>query len=129
MELSPSAGVCELPNASRIFHTNHTLLATTQAFEDETQLQAVYPSSRARLEELKRAGDDATGVDDLMRALADRTNAPDAVSKTVSDREYTSTAFSIIIDCGQRELYLCAGPPSEGQYQRFHLPDVVSTLI
>ncbi|WP_141245879.1 C45 family peptidase [Mesorhizobium sp. WSM3862] len=126
VELSPSAGVCELPNASRIFHTNHALLAATRAFEDEGQLQGFYPSSHSRLVELKRAGEDATGVGDLMRALADRTNAPDAVSKTVSDRENTRTAFSIIIDCGQRELYLCAGPPSEGRYQRFHLPDVVA---
>lgn len=129
LELSPSAGVCELPSASRIFHTNHALLATTQAVEVESQLQAVYPSSRARLRELKRSGNTANSVNDLMQALSDRTNAPDAVCKTVSEGEHTSTAFSIIIDCGERLLYLCAGPPSEGQYQRFHWPDASSAPV
>jgi predicted choloylglycine hydrolase len=126
LELSPECGVCELPKASRLAHTNHALLPATRAFEDESRLQAVYPSSRMRLEALEKVGVAAESVDDFMHALSDRANAPNAVSKTVSAQEYTVTAFSVIFDCGERVIYLCDGPPAAGTYRRFHWPDPIA---
>ncbi|ASY73824.1 hypothetical protein SF83666_a42360 (plasmid) [Sinorhizobium fredii CCBAU 83666] len=40
----------------------------------------------------------------------------------MSDREQTSTAFSVIFDCSQHALFLCGGPPSDGNYQFLHWP-------
>ncbi|WP_448955273.1 C45 family autoproteolytic acyltransferase/hydolase [Labrys neptuniae] len=122
VELSPAAGVCALPAAPRIMHTNHALLAPTLAVEDETLLQAAYPSSRSRLEALKRSGSAVASAAGLMAALRDRSGAPDSVSKTPSSTEPTGTAFSVVFDCGQGVFHLCGGPPSAGPYQRFHWP-------
>lgn len=127
VELSPGAGTCVLPAASRILHTNHALTAPIIAVEDETRLQAVYPSSRGRLKALEQAGKDANTVADVMAALRDRAGAPNSVSKTPSPAEPTSTAFSIVYDCSAGRFHLCGGPPSAGQYQGFRWPDPSST--
>ncbi|WP_198023437.1 hypothetical protein M728_005281 (plasmid) [Ensifer sp. WSM1721] len=122
VELSPAAGVCVAPPGPRIFHTNNALLKPTRAVQNENQLQVAYPSSRSRLAALEDVGKGAITVADLMAALRDRTGAPDSVSKTISNREQTSTAFSVIFDCSQHALFLCGGPPSDGNYQFLHWP-------
>ncbi|WP_180355877.1 C45 family autoproteolytic acyltransferase/hydolase [Aliirhizobium smilacinae] len=123
VEVSPSAGVCRLPNAGRYFHTNHALTSQTQAVEDEQRLNLTYPSSRMRLASLQCAGADAQSVDDLKRILSNRENAPHSVAKTSSGLEPTMTAFSIVFDCGERDFYLCSGPPAPDRYQRFYWPE------
>ena len=128
IEVSPSTGICQLAETTRHFHTNHALASQTICVEDVARLQAVYPSSRLRLSTLERAGANAVSVTDLKHVLANRENAPDAVSKTVSSCEPTMTAFSIIFDCGRHDLHLCSGTPSAEGYQRLHWPQTRSSI-
>jgi isopenicillin-N N-acyltransferase-like protein len=125
LEASPEAGVHAMPQANRLFHTNHALLAPTADREDAARLQACYPSSRQRLEILAREGAAAATVTDIMSALRSRIGAPDAVSKEVSPCEPTETVFSIVIDCRKSAVHLCVGPPARGLFASFRLTDPV----
>jgi isopenicillin-N N-acyltransferase-like protein len=121
VEISPSVGVREMATASPILHTNHARLLETAAIEDEARLQAIYPSSRHRLDALSRVSDGARTVTDVKRILRNRDGAPNAISKSLSEEEETETAFSIIFDCAAGRFHLCAGPPSAGAYAPFSL--------
>jgi predicted choloylglycine hydrolase len=121
VEISPSVGVREMATASPILHTNHARLLETAAIEDEARLQAIYPSTRHRLDALSRVSDGARTVTDVKRILRNRDGAPNAISKSLSEEEETETAFSIIFECAAGKLHLCAGPPSAGAYAPFSL--------
>ena len=81
-----------------------------------------YPSSRDRLRAARRFILNST--EDLVALLRDRSGAPDAICKSISVREPTATAFSIIFDCGQREAMVALGRPDLMSYQRITLKQV-----
>lgn len=128
VEVSPSVGVRTLSQQATLFHTNHALSPDIIAVEDGARLAGVYPSSRQRLEVLRRTGADATSAAEVMRTLRNRESAPDAISKTPSRDEPTETAFSVIFDQSRREMHLCAGPPSSGGYAAIPLDDRLGDL-
>jgi isopenicillin-N N-acyltransferase like protein len=100
-----------------VLHTNHTLDSDIESDEDEDALMRTYPSSRHRLEVLRRMAPDASSVSQLMPILQNREGFPDSICKAPSEREPTQTAFSLIADCGNRMLHLRPGSPAEHAYR------------
>lgn len=115
VEVSPAAGFACV-EASAICHTNHALIPLTQAFEDPVAQERIYPSTRQRLSIMKEWSDAFRTPADLVHLLRNRTGAPDSISKSLSAREPTQTAFSIVFDCAGKSVQLCRGRPSESDY-------------
>lgn len=122
IELSASGGVRVNQRASPVLHTNHALDADIKDDEDEDALMKTYPSSRHRLEVLQRIASGTSSMDQLAAVLGNREGFPDSICKSPSQAEPTQTAFSIIVDCGKRTLYLCPGSPAEHAYCPILLP-------
>lgn len=122
VEVSAGAGVQVTEGQGPILHTNHVLAAAIADDEDEAALMRTYPSSRHRLEILRRRAAQVSSPDQVMAILRDRDGFPDSVSKAQSDREPTQTAFSIVMDCGGRALSLCPGSPAAYPYLPILLP-------
>ncbi|TJW07010.1 MAG: hypothetical protein E5W82_25230 [Mesorhizobium sp.] len=125
VEVSPSTGARQL-EGQVLVHTNHALATDVKAVEDGETLRSTYPSSFRRLDALRRAISDTTNVAGAARVLSDTEGMPEAVSKDVSVREKTQTVFSVIFDCGARELHLCAGRPDIGSYSTYQLAPLAS---
>ncbi|AYD00645.1 C45 family peptidase [Neorhizobium sp. NCHU2750] len=123
-ELSPAGGLA-LIDQDRILHTNHPLTAQISAVEDRALSNAIYPSSRSRLEVLSCNRNQLTRVGDFETVLASRDGAPDAVCKSLSAREQTETAFSIVYDVTARNVRLCLGRPDQSQYYSFALSSLI----
>ncbi len=122
IEVSPAHGAKTVTQTSPVFHTNHALQMDIRTDQDEAALQRVYPSSRARYAALTRHGGALSDPQAIMALLANEDGAPDAICKAASDREPTQTAFSVIFDCGRREIHLCAGAPARNAYVKVDLP-------
>jgi isopenicillin-N N-acyltransferase-like protein len=120
IEVSPSVGMRQVSDKVAI-HTNHALSPDLREIEDEPLLRATYPSSFHRLDILKRAVPHAATVRDVTRILSNVEGAPAAVSKSPAPGEPTQTAFSVIFDCSNHEMHLCAGRPDIGAYTTHHL--------
>jgi len=117
-EISPSAGVADAA-VQVIRHTNHPLLPVITAWEDIEVVAQLYPSSRERLRAAYRFP--LESARDIEALLSDRTGAPDAICKSISQREHTETAFSVIFDCRRREAMISLGRPDRIPYQRVRL--------
>ena len=122
VELSVTRGMRATRGPGPILHTNHALHPDIGEDEDEDALTKTYPSSRNRLEVLRRIAAGATPVDGLFAALRNREGFPDSICKGLSRAEPTQTAFSIIADCGTRALHVCPGSPAEHSYHPILLP-------
>jgi predicted choloylglycine hydrolase len=105
------------PN-SPVLHTNHALDRDIAADESEAELQATYPSSRHRLDMLRRKLPARLDAAAIAALLADEEGHPDSISKAASAGEPSATLFSVIFDCGARALQLCTGAPAHHPYQR-----------
>ncbi|MER8576372.1 C45 family peptidase [Mesorhizobium sp. M1409] len=121
IEVSARHGVSVCRSGSFFAHTNHALNDQIRADEDSELLARQYPSSRKRLEVLKIRDAGCTDACEVMDVLRDRTNAPDSVCKQTSLGEPTQTAFSVIMQCWNRTLFLARGMPSATEYQRISL--------
>jgi predicted choloylglycine hydrolase len=117
VEVSARFGVRVNPTGP-ILHTNHALDPEIRADETDAKLMGIYPSSRHRYEMLKRKHPAVPSVPSLAALLADRDGYPDAISKGSSNGEPSATLFSVIFDCAERALHLCAGEPANGVYRR-----------
>lgn len=118
VEVAARIGACVNQRGSLVLHTNHALDPAIAADESAAELQATYPSSRHRLDVLRRklpACPDAAAIAAL---LADEEGHPDSISKAASPAEPSATLFSVIFDCGARGLQLCTGAPAHHPYQR-----------
>jgi isopenicillin-N N-acyltransferase-like protein len=117
-EVSPCVGVVD-EAAHSMIHTNHPRFPAVAMWENGEAVARLYPSSHERL----RAASSLplTSIDDIKVILRDRSGAPDAVCKSVSAREATETAFSVILDCGRREVLIAAGRPDLYSYQHLKL--------
>jgi isopenicillin-N N-acyltransferase like protein len=122
IEVSASAGVRVNQHASPVLHTNHALDPDIKGDEDEDALMKSYPSSRHRLEVLRRVAAGVSSMDQVGAALGNREGFPDSICKGHSQAEPTRTAFSIIADCGRRMLHVCPGLPTESAYRPILLP-------
>jgi hypothetical protein len=117
-----SAGAVRVnQDAAPVLHTNHALDPGTRGDEDEEALARTYPSSRHRLEVLRRRAAGAISVGQVAAILADREGVPDSICKRASPAEPTETLFSIIADCASRTLHLCSGQPADCGYQTIQL--------
>lgn len=105
-----------------VFHTNHALQTDIRQDEDEAALQRIYPSSRERHAALLRHAAALSGPGSIKILLANEDGAPDSICKTASAREPTETVFSVLFDCGRREIHLCAGAPARNSYVTLALP-------
>ncbi|WP_431323397.1 C45 family autoproteolytic acyltransferase/hydolase [Rhizobium sp. YTU87027] len=115
VEVGPSAGVTDRAFRS-IVHTNHPLFPKPAMWEDVEEVARHYPSSRSRLRAARQFV--LTDINDVMALLRDRCGAPDAICKSPSGREPTATAFSVIFDCGRREMMVAIGQPDQTDYRR-----------
>jgi isopenicillin-N N-acyltransferase-like protein len=122
LEVSAGRGVRVFRGPSPILHTNHALHPDIKDDEDERALMATYPSSRHRLDVLRRVASSASSVDHVVGALQNREGFPDSICKSPSDAEGTQTSFSIIVDCGRGILQVCPGSPAEHAYYPILLP-------
>lgn len=122
IEVSASGGVRVNQRASPVLHTNHALDPDIKSDEDEDALMKSYPSSRHRLEVLRRVASDVSSVGQVAAALGNREGFPDSICKSHSPVEPTQTAFSIIVDCGKRMLHVSPGSPAEHAYCPILLP-------
>jgi isopenicillin-N N-acyltransferase-like protein len=104
--------------ASPVLHANHALDPEIATDEDGAALEAFYPSSRHRQSILHRKAPQRATVGSIAALLSDTEGHPDAVAKTASAREPTATLFSVIFDCGDQALHLCAGTPTANSYER-----------
>ncbi len=103
---------------SPVLHTNHALDPAIAADEAESALTATYPTSRHRYDVLRRKFPPRPDVAAIATLLSDEEGHPDSVSKAASAREPSATLFSVIFECGERALRLCAGAPAQQPYQR-----------
>jgi isopenicillin-N N-acyltransferase-like protein len=64
-------------------------------------------------------------VEHMMEAMRDRFGHPHAVSRhadpTQSRFEQLQTIASLIVDCDDRECWIAAGPPDQGEYRHYEL--------
>jgi len=118
VEVSARFGARLRPDGGPVLHTNHALDPEIRKDEDEHVLMQTYPSSRHRLDVLKRRSAGETSVAAIGALLSDREGYPDAVSKACSAGESTATLFSVIFDCAARCLHLCPGAPADHAYQK-----------
>ncbi|WP_203431426.1 C45 family peptidase [Rhizobium sp. BG4] len=118
VEVGPSSGVTDRALRFAV-HTNHPIFAKPAMWEDIEAVARVYPSSRSRLRAARAHS--LNSVDDIHSLLCDRSDAPDAISKSPSRREPTGTAFSVIFDCGRREALIATGRPDLSSYRRISL--------
>ncbi|MER8435938.1 C45 family peptidase [Mesorhizobium sp. M1312] len=102
-------------------HTNHALCEDIRRDEDAQELAKQYPSSQARLHTINARRDTCQSIEDVFDILRNRDGTPDSVCKLTSTREPTQTAFSIVMDCRSRTLYLARGMPSASKYERLCL--------
>lgn len=117
-EVGPSIGLSRRIVGS-VVHTNHPLFPDASVWENIEAEARHYPSSRERLRAARQYA--LTDTASLAALLRDRTGAPDAICKSLSPREPTATAFSVIFDCGQREATIWMGQPDEASPQRIGL--------
>ena len=122
VEVSPRAGVRVSQGGTAILHTNHAVDPDVIKDEDEAELMKSYPSSRHRLDVLKRIVPLAPSVADIVVALRNREGFPNAICKACSQSEQTQTAFSIIVECAGPRLHLCPASPAERDYYSILLP-------
>ena len=120
-EVGPSLGLIHR-SMHEVVHTNHPLFPEPAMWENIEATARYYPSSRDRLRAARRFILNST--EDMVALLRDRSGAPDAICKSISGREPTATAFSIIFDCGQREAMVALGRPDLMSYQRITLKQV-----
>jgi len=117
-EVGPSIGLSRRIVDS-VVHTNHPLFPDASIWENVEAEARHYPSSRERLRAARQYA--LTNAQSLAALLRDRTGAPDAICKSISQREPTATAFSVIFDCGQREATIWPGQPDGSSPQRVGL--------
>lgn len=129
VEVSPVAGVSDLGEVGPLIHTNHALLRQTQAVENRSLLQRIYPSTYDRHASLASASASMNSVADAMRVLRNRTGAPNAVSKSFSPEEATETACSVVCDPTAGVMHLCLGLPSAGAFVACGVPASGSRTI
>jgi isopenicillin-N N-acyltransferase-like protein len=122
VEVSAARGLRVTRGPGPILHTNHALHSEIREDEDEDALMKTYPSSRHRLDVLRRVAANASSVDSVVAALENRQGFPDSICKGRSDAEQTQTTFSIIADCGRGILQVCSGSPAEHAYHPILLP-------
>ncbi|MBB3659721.1 isopenicillin-N N-acyltransferase-like protein [Rhizobium sp. BK650] len=117
-EISPAAGVADAAYEV-IRHTNHPLLPEIALWEDTEAVAQLYPSSRERLRAANHLP--LQTPRDIQALLRDRAGAPDAICKSISQREHTETVLSVIFDCRRREMMIALGQPDRVPYRHFKL--------
>lgn len=116
IEISAGQAVRVNQRRSPVLHTNHALDADIRRDEDEAQLMRSYPSSRQRYDVLKRVAADTSTVSEVAAVLNNQDGFPNAIWKAPSADEPTETAFSVIVDCGSRILYIAPGSAQSHSY-------------
>jgi isopenicillin-N N-acyltransferase-like protein len=122
VEVSASRGVRVNQRVSPVLHTNHALDRDIKDDEDEDALMKSYPSSRHRLEVLQQIAPGISSVGDVGVTLRNQNGFPDSICKGYSQAEPTQTAFSIIVDCGSRALYIRSASLAGHSYHPVPLP-------
>lgn len=118
VEVAARIGARVNQRGSPVLHTNHALDPDIAADESEAELQATYPSSRHRLDILRRKLPTQPDAAAIAALLADEEGYPDSISKASSTGEPSATLFSVMFECGARALQLCTGAPAHHPYQR-----------
>jgi isopenicillin-N N-acyltransferase like protein len=120
VEVSPTLWIRAI-EADIVMHTNHALTADAASIENVGDLKATYPSSRLRLQALRRIVGAERTIASTAAALRNTDGLPNAICKSISPEEHTETIFSVIFDCNAREMHLCAGKPDRGTYTTYRL--------
>jgi isopenicillin-N N-acyltransferase-like protein len=118
VEVSAVHGARVWRTESPALHANHALDPVIRTDEAKSALEAIYPSSRHRQSVLQCKAPKPATIRTIAALLSDSEGHPDAVAKAASAREPTATLFSVIFDCGNRALHLCAGTPTMDAYER-----------
>lgn len=126
VEVSPSLGM-RVIEADVPMHTNHALTKDAIGIENSAALEATYPSSGQRLEDLRRVFGPERTIGAATEALRNTDGAPNAICKSASLEEPTETIFSVIFDCNDRAMHLCAGRPDRNIYTTYRFANLPTT--
>jgi isopenicillin-N N-acyltransferase like protein len=123
VELAAESSAVVLPPASRLAHTNHALTGEVARWQDTDLLARIYPSTHSRLDRANDLLDDPAPLTPARAhaILADHTHLPLSICRHTSADEPTTTAASLLFDCGDRTATVALGPPCTTRPVRYPL--------
>lgn len=126
LEASPDQVYPVYPERGLLTHANHftAVAAQAQAIGLLTSPDTLYRDRRAR--DLLQPKIGAITVDDVKNALKDHVGYPQSVCRHPDDEvpevRRTMSIASIVMDLGERVMYVASGPPCCHEYQAVRLP-------
>jgi len=115
------------PGGCDILEPTEGILAHANHFVVNPVLNALEDSPRGeRLDFLLRKKKGSITIDYIKKCMCDHENYPKAICRHPSDVSIPlsrrgMTVGSMIIDFSESSVHICAGPPCEGEYQKFSL--------
>ena len=122
LELVPDDFGHLLPTSGLLAHANHfdSTVAVKDRHRGESPLTLLRPSRVRHALEPRLAARDV-GLDDIQRIFRDHFSYPHGICRHEAplggQPSKSSTLYSVIMDLGQRSLWVAAGPPCEHQYR------------
>lgn len=108
-----------------LVHTNHYLSPRMWQFESNmhTRFSSIVRYNRARRLLRKELGQ--VDLSTFKKILSDHVGYPESICRhpdpALSEDDQARSIFSIVCDLTRRVMWVCAGNPCEGQYQRYEI--------